>query len=290
MSHEKVGIVGSGLMGTGIAFVVARHAQAETVVVDVAEQFLKKSRAAIEGLAARAVEKGQVKQEEAASWLQRLRFTTQYGDLQGASFVIEAVPEDLALKRKVFAELDGLCGEGAILASNTTGLPVTQIASAARRPERVIGTHFFNPAPVMKLVEIVRGYATSDATIQATREFCARVGKESILVDKDYPGFITTRIMNGYLSEALRCLEEGVGSTGDIDKGCRLAYNHPMGPFELMDLVGLETVLAAMESLHTAYGERFRPSLLLRQMVAAGRLGRKSGSGFYDYTKREKGA
>jgi 3-hydroxybutyryl-CoA dehydrogenase len=290
MSPEKIGIVGSGLMGTGIAFVVARHAQAETVVVDVAEQFLKKCRATIEGLAARAVDKGQAKQEEAAAWLERLSFTTQYGDLQGASFVIEAVPEDLALKRKVFAELDGLCGEGAILASNTTGLPVTQIASAARRPERVIGTHFFNPAPVMKLVEIVRGYATSDATIQTTREFCARLEKESILVDKDYPGFITTRIMNGYLSEALRCLEEGVGSAGDIDKGCRLAYNHPMGPFELMDLVGLETVLAAMESLHAAYGERFRPSLLLRQMVAAGRLGRKSGLGFYDYAKKEKGA
>lgn len=290
MSHEKIGIVGSGLMGTGIAFVVARHADAEAVVVDVAEEFLKKSRAAIEGLAARAVEKGQAKQEEAATWLKRLRFSTEYGELQGASFVIEAVPEELALKRRVFAELDKLCGEHAILASNTTGLPVTQIASATRRPERVVGTHFFNPAPVMKLVEIVRGYATSDATVQKAREFCARLGKETVLVDKDYPGFITTRIMNGYLSEALRCLEEGVGSVADIDKGCRLAYNHPMGPFELMDLVGLETVLAAMESLHAAYGERFRPPLLLRQMVAAGRLGRKSGAGFYDYSKKEKGA
>lgn len=290
MSGEKIGIVGSGLMGTGIAFVVARQVEAEAVVVDVAEEFLKKSRAAINGLAARAVEKGQAKQEEAAAWLNRLRFTTQYGELQGASFVIEAVPEELALKRRVFAELDKLCGEQAILASNTTGLPVTQIASATRRPERVIGAHFFNPAPVMKLVEIVRGYATSDATVQKTREFCSRLGKETVLVDKDYPGFITTRIMNGYLSEALRCLEEGVGSAADIDKGCRLAYNHPMGPFELMDLVGLETVLAAMESLHAAYGERFRPSLLLRQMVAAGRLGRKSGSGFYDYAKKEKGA
>lgn len=290
MSHEKIGIVGSGLMGTGIAFVVARHADAEAVVVDVAEEFLKKSRAAIEGLAARAVEKGQAKQEEAATWLKRLRFSTEYGELQGASFVIEAVPEELALKRRVFAELDKLCGEHAILASNTTGLPVTQIASATRRPERVVGTHFFNPAPVMKLVEIVRGYATSDATVQRAREFCARLGKETVLVDKDYPGFITTRIMNGYLSEALRCLEEGVGSVADIDKGCRLAYNHPMGPFELMDLVGLETVLAAMESLHAAYGERFRPPLLLRQMVAAGRLGRKSAAGFYDYSKKEKGA
>lgn len=290
MSHEKIGIVGSGLMGTGIAFVVARHADAEAVVVDVAEEFLKKSRAAIEGLAARAVEKGQARQEEAATWLKRLRFSTEYGELQGASFVIEAVPEELALKRRVFAELDKLCGEHAILASNTTGLPVTQIASATRRPERVVGTHFFNPAPVMKLVEIVRGYATSDATVQRAREFCARLGKETVLVDKDYPGFITTRIMNGYLSEALRCLEEGVGSVADIDKGCRLAYNHPMGPFELMDLVGLETVLAAMESLHAAYGERFRPPLLLRQMVAAGRLGRKSAAGFYDYSKKEKGA
>jgi len=290
MSQEKVGIVGSGLMGTGIAFVVASRMEAETVVVDVAEEFLKKSRAAVEALAARAVEKGQAKQDEAGAWLKRLRFTTQYGDIQGASFVIEAVPENLALKRRVFAELDGLCGGEAILASNTTGLPVTEIASATRRPERVIGAHFFNPAPVMKLVEIVRGYATSEATIQKAKEFCSRLGKETILVEKDYPGFVTTRIYNGYLAEAFHCLEEGIASAGDIDKACKLAYNHPMGPFELMDLIGLDTVLAVMESLHGAYGERFRPSLLLRQMVAAGRLGRKSGSGFYDYQKKERSA
>jgi 3-hydroxybutyryl-CoA dehydrogenase len=290
MSEEKIGIIGGGLMGTGIAFVVARQIEGQAVVVDVEEKFLDKSRRTVESLAARAVEKGQATREEAATWLKRLRFTTQYGDLQGASFVVEAVPEELALKRRVFAELDELCGEHAILASNTTGLPVTQIASAARHPERVIGTHFFNPAPVMKLVELVRGYATSEETVRKTMEFCSRLGKETILVEKDYPGFITTRLMNGLLAEALRCLEEGVGSAADIDKGCRLAYNHPMGPFELMDLVGLDTVLRVFEPLHEAYGERFRPPALLRQMVAAGRLGRKSGAGFYDYAKKEKAA
>ncbi len=288
MKPEKVGVIGSGLMGTGIAFVVARQVEGETVVVDVAEEFLRRSRATIEKLAARAVEKGGASQEQAGSWLRRLRFTTNRDEVQGASFVIEAVPEDLALKRQVFAELDALCGEEVILASNTTGLPITQIASAARRPERVIGAHFFNPAPVMKLVEIVRGLDTSDETIQRTKEFCWRLGKETILVEKDYTGFVTTRIYNGYLAEALRCLEEGVASASDIDKACRLAYNHPMGPFELMDLVGLETVLSAMESLHAAYGERFLPPLRLRQMVAAGRLGRKTGSGFYDYPKKGK--
>jgi 3-hydroxybutyryl-CoA dehydrogenase len=285
---EKIGIIGSGLMGTGIAYLVATRMEAEVVVVDTAEQALKKSRASAEGLANRAVEKGQATKEQAATWMQRIRYTTQIGDVKGSSFVIEAVFEDLELKRKLFAELDGICGEETILASNTTGLPLTQIAAATRRPHRVIGTHFFNPVPVMKLVEIVRGYATDPATVQKTQEFCARLGKETIVAEKDYPGFITTRILTGYLDAALHCYEEGVGSMADIDKGCKLAYNHPMGPFELMDLIGLDTVLSVFESLQEAFGERFRPSPLLRQIVAAGRLGRKSGAGFYDYAKKEK--
>jgi 3-hydroxybutyryl-CoA dehydrogenase len=285
---EKIGIIGSGLMGTGIAFVAARSLDAEVVVVDVSEEVFAKSRASMEGLASRAVEKGQATPEEAGKWLKRLRFATDKKSVEGASLVIEAVFEDLALKRQVFAELDRICTNGTILASNTTGLPVTQIAAATRHPERVIGMHFFNPAPVMKLVEIVRGYATDEATVQKAREYCSLLGKETILVDKDYPGFITTRIMNGYLMEALRCLEDGVGTCADIDKGCRLAYNHPMGPFELMDLIGLDTVLAVFESLYPVYGERFRPSPLLRQMVAAGQLGKKSGAGFYAYPKKDK--
>ncbi len=288
---EKVGIIGSGIMGTGIAFLVARHIEAETMVVDVGEEILEKSRRSVERLAARVVEKGQATQEEVETWLKRLRYTTEKRELKGVGFVIEAVPEDLALKRRVFAELEEVCQEETILASNTTGLPITQIAAETRYPQRIIGTHFFNPVPVMKLVEIVRGYATSQETIGKTREFCSRLGKETIVVEKDYPGFITTRILSGYLAEALRCLEEGVGSAPDIDKGCRLAYNHPIGPFELMDLVGLDTVLSVFESLYAVYGERFRTSPLLQQIVSAGRLGRKSGAGFYEYSsKKEKSA
>lgn len=285
---EKIGIIGSGLMGTGIAYLVATRMEAEVVVVDTTEQAFKKSRSTAEGLASRAVEKGQATKEQAAIWLQRIRHSTQIGDVKGASFVIEAVFENLELKRKVFAELDEICGEETILASNTTGLPLTQIAAATRRPHRVIGTHFFNPVPVMKLVEIVRGYATDTATVSKTKELCARLGRETIVAEKDYPGFITTRILTGYLDAALHCYEEGVGSMADIDKGCKLAYNHPMGPFELMDLIGLDTVLSVFESLQEAFGERFRPSPVLRQIVAAGRLGHKSGAGFYDYAKKEK--
>lgn len=287
---EKIGIIGSGLMGTGIAYAIATRIEADVVIVDVSEEALKKSRSSAEGLANRAVEKGQATKEQAATWMQRIRHSTRIGEVKGASFVIEAVFEDLELKRKVFAELDGICGEETILASNTTGLPLTQIAAATRRPQRVIGTHFFNPVPVMKLVEIVRGYATDAATVARTQEFCARLGKETIVAEKDYPGFITTRILTGYLDAALHCYEEGVGSIADIDKGCKLAYNHPMGPFELMDLIGLDTVLSVFDSLQEAFGERFRPSPLLRQIVAAGRLGRKSGAGFYDYTKKDKSA
>jgi len=186
MSEEKIGIIGGGLMGTGIAFVAARQIEGKVVVVDVEQKILDKSRRTVEGLAARAVEKGQATQEEAGKWLKRLSYTTDKKDLQGAAFIIEAAPEDLALKRGLFTELDEICPGETILASNTTGLPITQIAAGTRRPERVIGTHFFNPAPVMKLVEIVRGYATSETTIQKTREFCSRLGKESILVEKDH--------------------------------------------------------------------------------------------------------
>jgi 3-hydroxybutyryl-CoA dehydrogenase len=281
---EKVGIVGAGVMGSGIAYVVASSVDAEVVVVDVAPEMLDKARTYVDGLTKKAVQKGQVDEGEAKGWLKRLRFSTERNDLAGSQIIIEAVPEELSLKREVFAELDRRCPPETILASNTSGLPITQIAAATKHPERVIGAHFFNPAPVMKLVEVVRGYATSQEVVDRTLEFCRRLGKETI-VAKDYPGFITTRVGTGMMLEALRCLEEGVGSVEDIDKGCRLAFNHPMGPFQFLDLVGLDVAEKISESFCSAYGDRFRPSQLLKQMVAAGHLGRKTGRGFYRYDR-----
>jgi 3-hydroxybutyryl-CoA dehydrogenase len=281
---EKVGIVGAGIMGSGIAYVVASHLDGEVVVVDVAPEIVDKARSYIEGVAKKAVEKGQVDEGDAKSWLNRLRYSTARSELAGSQIIIEAVPEKLSLKRELFAELDDLSSPETILASNTSGLPITQIAAATKRPERVIGMHFFNPAPVMKLIEVVRGFSTSQEVVDRTLEFSRRLGKETI-VAKDYPGFITTRVGMGLIAEALRCLEEGVGSVEEIDKGCRLALNHPIGPFQFLDLVGLDVAEKIAESFAAAYGDRFRPSPLLKQMVAAGHLGRKSGRGFYHYAK-----
>jgi 3-hydroxybutyryl-CoA dehydrogenase len=284
---EKIGIVGSGLMGTGIAYVTARQLNAEVVVIDVSDDLLKKGSASCASMGARAIEKGQSTQQQVDAVLKRLRFTVDKTQIKGASFVIEAVSENIDLKRRIFAELDEICGDDdTVIATNTTGLPITQIAAATRHPDRVIGTHFFNPVPVMKLVELVRGYLTSAETVERTKDFCSRLGKETIVVEKDFPGFITTRIMQGYLTEALRCLEQGISSAEDIDKGCKLAYNHPMGPFELMDLIGLDTVLSVTQSMQDAYGENHRVSPLLRQLVGAGRLGRKTGAGFHTYKKK----
>src|SRR5581483_5506465 len=176
------------------------------------------------------------------------RYTTDIGSLAPAELVVEAVFEDLGVKQKVFERLENVCSPGAVLASNTSGLSITAIASVTRAPQRVVGTHFFNPVPVMKLVEIVRGEKTSDETVAAARRFCEQLGKE-VVVSADRPSFITTRVGQAYLCEALRCLEEGVGTAEDIDKGVRLAYNFPMGPFQLMDLIGLDTELHIMESL-----------------------------------------
>lgn len=279
-----VGVVGGGAMGAGIAYEVARNLDARIIVRETDEHTLARAKANVERLIDRPVQKGQVTREVADGWLARFTWTTALADFAPAEIVIEAVFENLPLKQEIFAALDTICQPTAILASNTSGLPITQIASATQHPERVLGLHFFNPVPAMKLVEIVRAYQTDDATVAQSQAFCALLKKETILA-KDYPGFITTRIGLMMIAEAIRCLDEGIGTAEDIDKGMRLGFSFPMGPLELADLVGLDVTLHVLEANSAALGERFLPSPLLRNMVTAGYTGRKAGRGFYNYSK-----
>ncbi|MBI2955406.1 MAG: 3-hydroxyacyl-CoA dehydrogenase family protein [Chloroflexi bacterium] len=282
---KKVGVVGAGLMGSEIAYVIASSLDAKVVVRDVSEEALARGRNIIDKVATRAVQKGKATEQDKANMFGRMTFTMNFGDLADAEVVVEAVFENLDLKKQVFVELDNICTSAQILATNTSGLPITQIAAVTKNPQRVIGTHFFNPASVMRMVEVIRGYETSEDTLQKTLDFCHSVGKETV-VSKDYPGFISTRLGQALIGEAIRVLEQGVGTVEDIDKACRLAFNHPIGPLELADLIGMDTELRIMESLTAEYGDFFRPSPLVKQMVAAGQLGRKTGRGFYDYSKR----
>jgi len=277
-----IGVVGGGTMGAGIAYEIARNLDTRVIMREADEATLARARKNVAGLIERPVRKGQVSQQVADDWLARFTWTTELAALAEADLVVEAVFEQLDLKRDIFTQLSAHCRPDALLASNTSGLPITQIAAATQHPERVLGLHFFNPVPAMKLVEIVRAYQTSDATVERARAFCAALKKETVLA-KDYPGFITTRIGMALLAEGIRCLEEGVGTAEDIDKAIKLAYNHPMGPLELADLVGLDVTLHVLDANRAALGERFLASPLLRQMVAAGYTGRKAGRGFYTY-------
>ena len=221
----------------------------------------------------------------AAASLARIEGTTDTADaVDGADLVIEAVVEAMSVKREVFAELDGICKPEAILASNTSGLSITEIASVTRRADKVLGVHFFNPAPVMELVELIRGYLTSDDTVSITRAFIERLGKTAVEV-KEAPGFAVNRILCPMINEAIFAYSEGIASAEDIDQAMVLGANHPIGPLALADLVGLDTLLAVLEGLHQEMGEdKYRPAVLLKKMVRAGYLGRKSGKGFYDYS------
>jgi 3-hydroxybutyryl-CoA dehydrogenase len=274
-------------MGAGIAYTAVLKSKASVTIVEQNEDLLTACRSRIARLFETGVKRGAIAEPDAAPMLGRFRYTTDFGTLAASEIVVEAVFEDLGVKRKVFEQLDRICGEGTILASNTSGISITQIAAATRNPKRVVGTHFFNPVPVMKLVEVVRGEQTSDETMAAARRFCEELGKE-VVISSDRPGFITTRIGQAYMCEALRCLEEGVGTVEDIDKGIRLAYNFPMGPFQLADLIGLDTELRIMESLVKELGERFDPGPNLRRLVAENHLGRKTGQGFFEYEAAQK--
>ena len=278
---QRVAVIGAGTMGTGIAQVAAR-AGYRTAIFDVAPGAARKAVERIRDSLARAVEKGRCTEAERTQALDLLSAAPDLEAAAAADLIVEAAPEDLQLKRELFATLSKACRPEAILASNTSSLPITAIASAARGPERVIGLHFFNPVPAMKLLEIVQGERTHPLVVAAARAFGARLGKEVVVV-RDAPGFATSRLGVCIALEAMRMVEEGVASPEEIDRAIELGYGHPMGPLRLTDQVGLDVRLAIAEHLLAELGERFRPPQLLRRMVRAGKLGKKSGEGFYKY-------
>ncbi len=280
---ERVAVLGCGLMGRGIVEVSAR-AGYETWVRELTEDLVKKGVGAIEKSLGRAVEKGKLPAEERDAALSRIHPTTDLEALAGADIVIEAVTEDLELKNTMFRTLDDACGPDTIFASNTSSLTITAMAAATRRPDRVVGLHFFNPVPVMKLVEVVRTIATSEETFRRAYDFAASLGKEPIEA-KDTSGFIVNRLLVPYMIDAIRALEQGVGSIEDIDKAMTLGTAYPMGPFTLSDFVGIDTLHRIAEIMFEEYREsRFAPPPLLGRMVALGYIGRKAGRGFYDYS------
>ena len=283
MPVEKIAVIGAGTMGHGIAQVAAQ-AGLPVSLVDVSRELVERGRSMIESNLKKGVERGKVTQQQMADALARIRTATDLtGSAEGADLVIEAVVERLDAKRELFAKLDDICARQTVLATNTSSLSIASIASATRRPDRVIGMHFFNPVHIMKLLEIVTGAETSDETLRVALDVASRMGKEAITV-KDTPGFATSRLGVALGLEAMRMLEQGVASAEDIDKAMVLGYNHPMGPLRLTDLVGLDIRLSIAEYLFAELGsEVFRPPDILRRKVAEGKLGKKSGEGFYKW-------
>jgi 3-hydroxybutyryl-CoA dehydrogenase len=280
---RRVGVVGCGLMGSGIAQAAAT-AGFETIVRDVAEPLLEKGRSAITKSLGRLVERGKIPAETREAALGRLRFVTQLSELRNCDIVIEAVTEELELKNAVWQELDRVCPPRTIFASNTSSLTISSMADATARADRFVGLHFFNPVPMMPLVEVVRTGSTSQDTFQRAYAFATALGKEPVAAT-DSPGFIVNLLLVPYLLDAARALQRGAASTADIDRAMQLGCGHPMGPLSLLDFIGLDTVVRIADIMVDAYGEdRYRAPDLLRRMVAAGDHGRKSGKGFYDYS------
>ena len=281
-SISTVGVLGAGLMGSGIAQVAAQ-AGFTTKVREVSDPLCQRARAGIEKSLAKVVERGKVTPEQRDQVLGRLSFTTTVADLRDCDIVIEAVVEELDVKNAMWKELDALCPAHTIFASNTSSLTIAAMAAATTRPDRMVGLHFFNPVPVMKLVEVVRTVTTSMATFDAAYEFAKRLGKEPIRA-KDNSGFVVNLLLVPYLLDAITQLERGVASVEDIDRGMQLGTGYPMGPFTLLDFVGLDTTYKIAEIMFDEYREtRYAPPPLLKRMVLAGMYGRKSGKGFYDY-------
>ncbi len=280
---KKLAVIGAGLMGSGIAQVSAQ-AGWEVVLRDVTDEALKRGTDGIRASFDKFVGKGKLEAAEAEAALGRIATATDLDAVADADVVVEAVFEKIDVKREIFRTLDGLVKDSTILASNTSAIPITKIAAATRRPERVVGTHFFSPVPMMSLCELVRGHKTSDATLAAARSFAESVGKTCIVVNRDVAGFVTTRLIAALVVEAAKLHESGVASAEDIDTACKLGFGHAMGPLATADLTGVDILLHAAENIYTeSQDEKFAPPESMRRMVDAGDIGRKSGEGFYSY-------
>jgi 3-hydroxybutyryl-CoA dehydrogenase len=286
MEIKKLGIVGAGTMGNGIAQVAAQVGY-DVVMRDIEDSFVERGLKTIDKFLSKSVEKGKLQADEKQKIMGRIKGTTKMSDLKDVDFVVEAVIEDLNLKKSVFKELDGLCRPDVILSSNTSSMSITEIAATTGRPDKVCGVHFFNPVPLMRLVEIIRGYATSDQTMVTATELAKKMGKVTVEVKKDSPGFIVNRIMIPHMVEAIKIVEEGIASIEDVDTAVKNGLNYPMGPFELMDLTGIDIAYFVNEYFYKELNKELKwvsPNLL-KTMIRAGKLGRKTGGGWYDYGK-----
>jgi 3-hydroxybutyryl-CoA dehydrogenase len=280
---QQVAVIGAGLMGSGIAQVSA-VAGLPVVLQDITEVALQRGKDGIEKSLTRFAQKGKLADADVQAALDRITTSTELDAVAGADLVVEAVFESLDVKQGLFQTLDALCKDGAVLASNTSAIPISQLAAVTRRPESVVGTHFFSPVPMMALCELVRGYKTSDETLARARAFAEQIGKTCIVVNRDVAGFITTRLLAALANEAVRLLETGVASAEDIDTACKLGFGHAMGPLATLDLTGIDIMRNASANIYNDTKDtKFAPPELLSRMVVAGDLGRKTGQGFYSY-------